>query len=628
MPVENHRLFEILDPLDLPHDLADLDQDQLADLCEQVRDYLVAVLSETGGHLSPNLGVVELTLALHRVFDSPDDAIIWDVGHQAYVHKILTGRAREFPRLRQDHGLSGYPSRTESPHDFVENSHASTALSYAVGLSQARRSGHVIAVVGDGALTGGMAYEALNHLAECRPERLILIVNDNGRSYAPTVGGVARHLSRLRLDRKYESTKKAIGFGLRKLPFVGEQADELARRVKESIKQILQPSTLFDVLDLKYAGPIDGHDLALVEESLQRAKHIDEPVIIHVVTDKGRGYGPAVDDSEKKLHDVGSFDIATGSPTMSPLTYTQVFGEAVADAAARRPDVVAVTAAMESSTGLGALAERFPERVHDVGISEQHAVTFAAGLAMGGLHPVVCIYSTFMQRAYDQVLLDVGLHGLPVTFVLDRAGITGPDGSSHHGVFDLSLLRTVPGLAIATPANESDLVGLLETALDHSGPVAIRFPKGTVATMPELPATALPFGEWEVLTEGSDVLLLAGGRLVDPAAKAAALLAESDISCTVVNARWVKPLDPRLTVWAAEHRHVVTVEDGVGSGGFGAAVMEDLSVAGLAGKVRSLAVPDRFIRFGDPGRILSELGLDAPGIAGSVRDIVADARGK
>ncbi len=627
MTVENHRLLEMLDPLDLPRDLAGLDEDQLAELSEQIRDYLIAILSETGGHLSPNLGVVELTLALHRVFDSPNDSIIWDVGHQAYVHKILTGRARQFPGLRQDFGLSGYPSRAESPHDFVENSHASTSLSYAIGLAQARRDGHVIAVIGDGALTGGMAYEALNHLAEARPERLIVIINDNGRSYAPTVGGVAQHLSRLRLDRKYESTKKAIGFGLRKLPFVGEQADEMARRVKESIKQMLQPSTLFDVLDLKYAGPIDGHDIALLEESLERAKHIDEPVIIHVVTDKGRGYRPAVEDDEKKLHDIGRFDIATGTPTLSPLTYTEVFGRALADAAARRPNVVAVTAAMQSSTGLGALAEGFPTRVHDVGISEQHAVTFAAGLAMGGLHPVVCIYSTFLQRAYDQVLLDVALHDLPVTLVLDRAGITGPDGASAHGVFDLALLRTVPGLAIATPANEHDLVRLLETALDHNGPVAIRFPKGSVAAMPDLPATPLPFGEWEVLADGSDVLLLAGGRLVEPAAKAAGLLAEAGVSCTVVNARWVKPLDPRLPAWAADHAHVVTVEDGVGSGGFGAAVIDELSSHGMAGKVRTLSVPDRFIRFGDAGRILSELGLDATGIAESVRDIVADSRG-
>ncbi|MGI8822963.1 MAG: 1-deoxy-D-xylulose-5-phosphate synthase [Acidimicrobiia bacterium] len=609
--------------LDLPGDLARLDRDQLAELAAAIRRYLVTVLSETGGHLSPNLGVVELTMALHRVFHSPDDAIIWDVGHQAYVHKILTGRAALFPTLRQDGGLSGYPSRAESRHDWVENSHASTSLSYGMGMASAGRPGYTVAVIGDGALTGGMAHEALNHIAHARPDRLIIVLNDNGRSYAPTVGGLAQHLARLRLDPHYESTKRAIGSRLRRLPRIGAFADETAHRIKESIKQMLSPSTFFDVLELKYAGPIDGHDLELVERTLTQARGFDEPVVIHVVTEKGRGYQPAIADERDKLHGVGSFDVETGTPTLRQVQYTDVFEAALAEVARRHPEVVAVTAAMESSTGLGAMAVEFPDRVYDVGISEQHAVTFAAGLAMAGLHPVVCIYSTFLQRAFDQVMMDVALHGLPVTFMLDRAGITGPDGSSHHGVFDLSYLRMIPGMAIAAPANEAELCGLLETAVNHQGPVAIRFPKGAVTITPDVPVPAVPFGVWEQLSHGEDVCLLATGRMVEAASKAAGRLAEAGISCSVVNARWVKPLDPRLDQWAAHHRLVVTIEDNVVSGGFGAAVLEDLSATGMAGRVRLMGVPDRFIRFGKPGTILAELGLDADGIAAAVQELVA-----
>ena len=577
---ENPDLLDLLADLDLPGDLAGLDPDQLAGLADAIRRYLVEVMSETGGHLSPNLGVVELTLALHRVFTSPDDAIIWDVGHQAYVHKILTGRADRFPTLRQDGGLSGYPSREESSHDWVENSHASTSLSYGMGMATAGRKGSTVVVIGDGALTGGMAHEALNHIAHSRPEKLVVILNDNGRSYAPTVGGLARHLARLRLDPHYESTKRAIGSRLRRIPRIGEFADETARRIKESIKQMLSPLTFFDVLELKYTGPIDGHDLTLLERTLAQAKDFDEPVVIHVVTDKGKGYQPAIADERDKLHGVGKFDVATGEPILRQITYTDVFETALADVARRHPEVVAVTAAMESSTGLGAMAVEFPGRVHDVGISEQHAVTFAAGLAMAGLRPVVCIYSTFLQRAFDQVMMDVALHGLPVTFVLDRAGITGPDGSSHHGVFDLSFLRTVPGLALAAPANATELCGMLETAVTHGGPVAIRFPKGAVTASPEVPVAAVPFGEWEELSHGEDVVLLANGRMVEAASKAAGRLAEAGVSCTVVNARWVKPLDGRLDRWAADHRLVVTVEDNVVTGGFGAAVLEHLAPTG------------------------------------------------
>lgn len=622
MSPADQTLSAILAELDLPTDLKRLSRAELAELAGAIRDYLVTVLSETGGHLSPNLGVVELTLAIHRSFESPHDSIVWDVGHQAYVHKILTGRADRFPDLRRDGGLSGYPSREESPHDLVENSHASTSLSYGLGLAIGKPDGYTVAVIGDGALTGGMAYEALNHIAQVRPERLIIVVNDNGRSYAPTVGGLAKHLARLRLDPHYESTKKAIGSGLRHIPFVGEQADETARRIKESVKQMLSPSTFFDVLELKYAGPIDGHDVDLLEHTFARAKEIHEPVVIHVVTEKGRGYRPAIDDDKDKLHGVGKFDIETGAPTYNQLTYTDVFEAALARAADERDDVVAVTAAMESSTGLGAMAARHPDRVFDVGISEQHAVTFAAGLAMSGLRPVVCIYSSFLQRAFDQVMLDVAMHRLPVTFVLDRAGVTGPDGPSHHGVFDLSYLRMIPNLAIAAPANEQELGALLDTALEHDGPVAIRFPKGAVAAIPDDRSEPLTVGEWEVLAQGDDVLLLATGKMVEPTSKAAARLSESGVSATVVNARWVKPMDSRLTEWAAAHDLVATVEDNVRTGGFGSGVLEVLAPAGLAGRVRTLAVPDHFLRFGNQGSILAELGLDADDIAETVRSFL------
>ena len=457
------------------------------------------------------------------------------------------------------------------------------------------------------------------------PERLIVVLNDNGRSYAPTVGGLAQHLSRLRLDPHYESTKKAIGSLLSHLPLVGEQADETARRIKEAVKQVLSPSTFFDVLELKYAGPVDGHDTKLLEETFARAKEIHEPVVIHVVTEKGRGYQPAIEDERDRLHGVGGFDISTGAPTLHQVSYTDVFEAAMAAAAESHPDLVAVTAAMESSTGLETMAAKYPERVFDVGISEQHAVTFAAGLAMGGLRPVVCIYSSFLQRAIDQVMLDVAMHQQPVTFVLDRAGVTGPDGASHHGMFDLSYLRMIPNLAVAAAANEFDLCALLEAALSHDGPVAIRFPKGSVSAVPQMPVSPLAVGEWDVVDEGEDVLLLATGSMVEPATKAAAQLREQGVTATVVNARWIKPMDARLIEWVRAHNLVVTVEDNVRSGGFGAGVLEALAPAGLAGRVRTLAAPDSFLRFGSQQTILKELGLESGAIAAAVEGFLAES---
>ncbi len=616
----------ILETIASPADLRRLDQPHLTLLAEEVRAFLVEQTSKTGGHLSPNLGVVELTFALHRVFDSPKDAIVWDTGHQAYVHKIVTGRAGEFGRLRQAGGMSGYPSRKESEHDLVENSHASTSLSYALGIAEARlrkkQAGHVVAVIGDGALTGGMAYEALNQIAHLQPPNLIIVINDNGRSYAPTVGGLARHLSQLRVDPRYERIKEDISRLLRDLPLVGATADQAAYRVKESLKQLLQPSTIFESLGIKYAGFVDGHDEPALEEVLSRAKRLHAPVVVHVVTEKGHGYGPAVEDEIDKLHGVGAFDPLTGRPRSTELTYTDVFGEALMTAATTRPEVCAITAAMASSTGLLNFAKEFPDRFFDVGICEQHAVTFAAGLAMAGMHPVVCIYSTFLARAFDQTIMDVALHKLPVVFVIARAGVTGPDGSSHHGIFDLSYLRLIPNLKVAAPADATELCALLESALDSDGPVAIRYPKGPVPATPDLPVEPLPVGRWEELRKGSDAVIFAVGRMVEVAKEAAERLAVQDISCAVVNARWVKPVDPRIVDWARGHPVVVTVEDNVGSGGFGGAVLEALSPYGLAGRVRMLALPDQFLPHGKASDILMEHGLDAAGVAKSVYEAI------
>ncbi len=616
----------ILETIESPADLRKLDQAHLTQLAEEVRAFLVEQTSRSGGHLSPNLGVVELTFALHRVFDSPKDAIVWDTGHQAYVHKIVTGRWRDFARLRQAGGLSGYPSRKESEHDFVENSHASTSLSYALGIAEARLrkgvGGHVVAVIGDGALTGGMAYEALNQIAHLQPPNLIIVINDNGRSYAPTVGGLARHLSQLRVDPRYERIKEDISRLLRDMPLVGPTADQAAYRVKEGLKQLLQPSTIFETLGIKYAGIVDGHDEPALEEVLSRSKRLRAPTVVHVITEKGHGYGPAVEDEVDKLHGVGAFDPLTGRPRSTELTYTDVFGEALMTAATTRPEVVAITAAMASSTGLLNFAKEFPERFFDVGICEQHAVTFAAGLALAGMHPVVCIYSTFMARAFDQTIMDVALHKLPVVFIIDRAGVTGPDGSSHHGVFDLSFLRLIPNLKIAAPADATELCALLETALASDGPIAIRYPKGPVPSTPELPVEPLPIGRWEELRKGSDAVIFAVGRMVEVAMEAAERLELQKVSCAVVNSRWIKPVDPRIVDWARTHPVVVTVEDNVGAGGFGGAVLETLAPHGLAGRVRVLALPDEFLPQGKASDILKEHGLDSAGVAKSVYEAI------
>lgn len=602
----------MLESISQPSDLRGLSLDELTTLCEEIRTFILDKVSRTGGHLSPNLGVVELTVVLHRVFDSPRDRIIWDVGHQAYVHKILTGRADRFDELRHTGGLSGYPSREESEHDFVENSHASTSLSYALGHALSGHEGWTVAVIGDGALTGGMAHEALNHIAVTRPERLIIVLNDNGRSYAPTVGGLAAlsKVAHYRIDPRYERAKQAIGRMLRGIPLVGETADELASRMKDAVKQILEPATVFDALDLKYTGAIDGHDLALLEEILNQAKSYHEPVVVHVVTEKGNGYRPAIEDEEDKLHGVGAFDLATGRAHKSELKLTDVAGRALAEAAGRRPELVGLSAAMVSTAGLREMARRFPERVVDTGIAEQHTVTLAAGMAMAGKKPVVAIYSSFLQRAFDQIVADVALHDLPVIFLIDRAGVTGPDGPSHHGVFDLSYLRMIPSLVVGAPADATELCAMIETAVDHDGPIAIRYPKGGAVSLPNLPVAPLEIGQAELVSEAGQVLLVAVGRMVEVAEKAALDLAAKGVATGVVNARWVKPLDPRILEWAAPADLVVTIEDNVVAGGFGAAVMEAFSQAGVAKKVLTIGVPDVFLPFGSASDVMESVGMD------------------
>jgi 1-deoxy-D-xylulose-5-phosphate synthase len=619
----------LLDEITCPDDLRGLGPQDLNRLCGEIREFLVAAVSRTGGHLGPNLGVVELTVAIHRVFHSPRDALVFDTGHQAYVHKMLTGRVAAFDRLRQRGGLSGYPNRAESEHDIVENSHASTGLSYALALATARQligePGKVVCVVGDGALTGGMAYEALNNIGHLRPD-LIIILNDNGRSYAPTIGGLAENLGQLRLSPTYEAAKDATGRTLRHLPLVGDSAYQAAKRVKESLKQLVSTTSLFETLGLKYGGPIDGHDIAAVERALRDAAAYRGPVVIHVVTNKGNGYAPAVQDEIDKYHGVSTFNPEDGSFATKAASWTDLFGEALVEAAERDQRIVAITAAMASSTGLLEFAERFPDRFFDVGIAEQHAVTFASGLAMKGLRPVVCIYSSFLQRAFDQIACDACLHRLPVTFVIDRAGITGDDGPSHHGMLDLAYLRCIPNLVVAAPSSPDEMRRMLATALAHDGPFAFRYPRGSAPTPATAPLEPVTIGRSVTRREGDDIAILAVGKMVRVALEAAQQLQSEGVSATVVDARFVKPVDPHLANIAAAHAAVLTVEDGTRLGAFGSAVVELLGDAGVAVPVRRLGIPDRFVEHGGQALLLSELGLDADGIARQAREMLAAAR--
>jgi 1-deoxy-D-xylulose-5-phosphate synthase len=620
-------LEQIRGPADLQH----LSQDQLTELAVEIRQFLIHKVAATGGHLGPNLGVVELTLGLHRVFDSPHDPIIFDTGHQAYVHKMLTGRSADFDTLRMKGGLSGYPSRAESAHDWVESSHASAALSYADGLAKAfelsgERNRHVVAVVGDGALTGGMCWEALNNIAAAeRP--VVIVVNDNGRSYAPTIGGFADHLAGLRLQPGYERILERGRVALRGVPVIGEVAYQAMHSVKVGLKDAISPQVMFSDLGIKYVGPIDGHDEHAVENALRHARGFNAPVIVHVATRKGMGYPPAENDEAEQMHACGVIDPHTGLATKAAAPgWTAVFSDALIAYATKRRDIVAITAAMPGPTGLAAFGERFADRLFDVGIAEQHAMTSAAGLAMGGMHPVVAVYSTFLNRAFDQVLMDVALHKLPVTIVLDRAGVTGNDGASHNGVWDMSILNIVPGIRVAAPRDGARLREELGEALDiHDGPTAIRFPKGEVGQ--DIPALERISGI-DVLARpapefAQDVLMVAVGSFAGMALKVSERLRKQGIGVTVVDPRWVVPVPASLGALAEAHKLVVTVEDGGVRGGVGSAVSAALRAAEIDVPCRDVGVPQQFLDHAARGEVLSEVGLTEQNIARQVTGWVA-----
>ncbi len=608
-----------------------LSQQQVRDLAAEIREFLIHKVAATGGHLGPNLGVVELTLALHRVFDSPHDPIIFDTGHQAYVHKMLTGRCHEFETLRKKGGLSGYPSRAESEHDWVESSHASAALSYADGLAKAfeltgHRNRHVVAVVGDGALTGGMCWEALNNIAASnRP--VIIVVNDNGRSYAPTIGGLADRLATLRLQPAYEQALEAGRDALRSMPFVGEFVYHFMHSVKAGIKDSLAPQLLFTDLGLKYVGPVDGHDERAVEAALRHARGFGRPVIVHVATRKGMGYAPAEADEAEQMHSTVPIDPVTGRATkVAGPGWTATFSDALIGYGRTRRDIVAITAAMPGPTGLTPFGERFPDRLFDVGIAEQHALTSAAGLAMGGMHPVVAIYSTFLNRAFDQIMMDVALHKLPVTLVLDRAGVTGSDGPSHNGMWDLSILGIVPGMRVAAPRDATRLREELGEALDvDDGPTALRFPKGDVGE--DVPALERRAGIdiLAVPADGMnhDVLLVAVGAFASMALEVAKRLHNQGIGVTVIDPRWVLPVSDGVLELATRHKLLVTLEDNGVNGGVGSAVSAALRRAEIDIPCRDVGLPQEFFEQASRGELLADLGLTDQGVARRITGWVA-----
>jgi 1-deoxy-D-xylulose-5-phosphate synthase len=620
-------LEQIRGPADLQH----LSAGQLDELAREIRDFLIHKVAATGGHLGPNLGVVELTLALHRVFDSPHDPILFDTGHQAYVHKMLTGRCPDFDSLRKKDGLSGYPSRSESEHDWVESSHASSSLSYADGLAKAfelsgHRNRHVVAVVGDGALTGGMCWEALNNIAASR-RPVVIVVNDNGRSYAPTIGGFAEHLAGLRLQPGYERVLEEGRKAVRGLPVIGEFCYQCMHSIKAGVKDALSPQVMFTDLGLKYVGPIDGHDESAVESALRHARAFKAPVVVHVVTRKGMGYAPAENDVDDQMHACGVIDPETGLATTIPGPgWTSTFSDTLIRLAAKRRDVVAITAAMPGPTGLSAFRQRYPDRFFDVGIAEQHAMTSAAGLAMGGMHPVVAVYSTFLNRAFDQMLMDVALHRLPVTLVLDRSGITGPDGASHNGMWDLSLLGIVPGMRVAAPRDGARLREELGEALDvNDGPTALRFPKGDVGE--DIPA-AERRGGVDILAlpaenTAEDVLIVAVGPFAAMAMAIAGRLRNHGIGVTVVDPRWVLPVPAEIVTLATKHKLVVTLEDNGVHGGVGSAVSAALRRAEVDVPCRDAALPQEFFAHASRGELLTEIGLTERNVSRQITGWVA-----
>ena len=619
-----------------PRDLDRLGPEQLEQLAGEIRTFLVDAVSKTGGHLGPNLGVVELTIALHRVFHSPQDKVLFDTGHQSYVHKLLTGR-QDFSKLKGKGGLSGYPSREESEHDIIENSHASTVLGWADGLAKANevlgRNDHVVAVIGDGALTGGMAWEALNNIADAKDRPLVIVVNDNERSYAPTIGGLANHLATLRTTDGYERfLARGKEMLLNRTPVVGKPLYETLHGAKKGLKDFIAPQGMFEDLGLKYVGPIDGHDIEALESALQRAKRFGGPVIVHCLTQKGRGYQPAEQDEADRFHGIGKIHPDTGLPiAASGADWTSVFSEEMVALGRERQDIVAITAAMMQPVGLQEFADEFPDRVYDVGIAEQHAAVSAAGLATGGLHPVFAVYATFLNRAFDQVLMDVALHKCGVTFVLDRAGVTGTDGASHNGMWDMSILQVVPGLRIAAPRDADQVRAQLREAVEvDDAPTVVRYSKGAVG--PAVEAVGR-IGGMDVLSRPSegtrpDVLLVSVGALAPMCLEIAGLLDKQGFSTTVVDPRWVKPVDEQLPALAEQHRLVVTVEDNIRTGGVGSAVAQALRDAEVDVPLRDFGIPERFLDHASRKEILAEIGLTAPDIARQITGLVSKLDGR
>ncbi|MET9131400.1 1-deoxy-D-xylulose-5-phosphate synthase [Streptomyces antibioticus] len=617
-----------------PRDLDRLSLEELDLLAEEIRTFLVDAVSKTGGHLGPNLGVVELTIALHRVFESPKDKVLWDTGHQSYVHKLLTGR-QDFSRLKMKGGLSGYPSQAESEHDVIENSHASTVLGWADGIAKANeildRDAHVVAVIGDGALTGGMAWEALNNIADAKDRPLVIVVNDNERSYAPTIGGLANHLATLRTSDGYERFLARTKEVLERTPVVGKPLFDTLHGAKKGLKDFIAPQGMFEDLGLKYVGPIDGHDIEALESALARAKRFGGPVIVHCLTEKGRGYQPALQDEADRFHAVGKIHPDTGLPiATSGADWTSVFGEEMVKLGEERRDIVAITAAMLQPVGLDRFAKAFPDRVYDVGIAEQHGAVSAAGLAHAGVHPVFAVYATFLNRAFDQVLMDVALHKCGVTFVLDRAGVTGTDGASHNGMWDMSILQVVPGLRLAAPRDADQVRAQLREAVAvDDAPTVVRFSKGAVG--PAVPAVGR-VGGMDVLREPGtgtpDVLLVSVGALAPMCLEIAGLLERQGITTTVVDPRWVKPVDEAMAPLAERHRVVVTVEDNSRVGGVGSAIAQNLRDAGVDVPLRDFGIPPRFLDHASRAEVMAEIGLTAPDIARQVTGLVARLDGR
>ena len=621
----------ILEGINGPRDLDSLTSKQVNELCAEIREHLVQSVAKTGGHLGPNLGVVETTVAIHRVFDSPKDPIIFDTGHQSYVHKILTGR-RDLSSLRKKNGIAGYPQRSESEHDVVESSHASSSLSWADGIAKAfklseQNDRYVIALLGDGALTGGMTWEALNNITHENDRKLVIVVNDNGRSYAPTIGGLAKHLNNIRTDRRYKKMYRVSKKFFYRFGTLGRLIFNATRNVGKSVLQTMAPASMFPNLDIKYIGPIDGHDVESLELALRQAKKYASPVIVHVITQKGKGFDPAMLNEDDQFHAVGKIDPATGESleVSGGVSWTNVFREEIVRIADNRPDLVGISGAMTIPVGLDAFAQKYPARVFDVGIAEQHAVASAAGMAFGGLHPVVAVYATFINRAFDQVLMDVALHKAGVTFVLDRAGVTGPDGASHHGMWDLSVLQIVPNIQIAAPRDAMRLREELNEAVAvNDAPTVIRFPKGVADTSIEATKRSADGVDYLNQSPAKDVLIVAIGSMATTALQTAELLRAQGIGCTVIDPRWVVPVPKTVLTEASQHRLVVTIEDGVKVGGIGTRIRQDMRSAQIDTALNEIGLPDEFLEHASRDEILERVGLTAKQIA---HDVVAQVLG-